>query len=62
LGSVLGRWLGPVVSHCSLDAASAERPRPTAPVSTQTVLVATTHRGVPERRVRAAPSEQHARA
>src|SRR6478736_7091600 len=25
-GSVLRRWLGPVVSHCSLEAACAERP------------------------------------
>jgi len=37
-GSSFREWLGPVVSHCSLDAAYAERPRPTAPVSTQTVL------------------------
>jgi len=26
LGSVLRQWLGPVVSHCSLEAAYAERP------------------------------------
>src|SRR6476659_6865561 len=32
LGSVLRQWLGPVVSHCSLEAACAERPRPKAPI------------------------------
>ncbi|HEX5077239.1 MAG TPA: hypothetical protein VFW03_28770, partial [Gemmatimonadaceae bacterium] len=39
LGSARGELRCPVVSHCSLDAACAERPRPTAPGSTQRVLV-----------------------
>jgi len=55
--------VSPVVSHCSLDAAYAERPRPTAPIATRTLLV--TSRGSrldPRGAFAPRPSEQHGRA
>jgi hypothetical protein len=62
LGFMLLQWLGPVVSHCSLDAACAERPRLTAPFSTRTLLVTSHGSRQAARRIRAAPSAHPERA